>query len=253
MKQSRRHDYILNLLQERQFCAIAQLATELDVSDETIRRDIKKLDKAGKARRVHGGVTLVASATEGPFVSRMEEGADAKRRIAHAFASKVPAEARLFIDGGTTNCYLARELAGAKGLTVLTNSLEVARILASQPGIRLIMAPGEVDHDDNAVYGSEAIAFIRNFQLDIAIFTAAAVDLAGDAVYDIKPQEAHLKREIANLAGRVAVLADARKFGKSGFVRFCQASDAWAIVTDASLPKEQRAFAKKETLMIAGG
>lgn len=253
MKQNRRHDYILNLLQERQFCAIGQLAAELDVSDETIRRDIKKLDKAGKARRVHGGVTLVANATEGPFVSRMEEGADAKRGIVHAFAATIPPGARLFIDGGTTNCYLARELAGAAELTVLTNSLEVARILAGQGGVRLIMAPGEIDHDDNAAYGSETIGFIRNFQLDYAVFTAAAVDLAGDAVYDIKPQEAHLKREVANLAERVVVLADARKFGKAGFVRFCQASNTWAIFTDASLPKEQRALMKGNILKIAGG
>lgn len=252
MKQNRRHDYILSSLKTRQFCAITQLADELDVSDETIRRDIKKLDKAGKARRVHGGVTLVTDASEGPFTSRLEEEAYAKQKIVQAYARNLKEGARIFLDGGTTNVFLARELGHTRGLTVVTNSLEVAHVLGRHDSIRLIIAPGEVDRNDNAVYGLEAISFIRNFQLDTAIFTAAAIDLAGGGIYDIRPEEAHLKRDIATLATELVVLADASKFGKRGFVRFCDVIDTSMIVTDASLPKGQRALVPEDTLMIVG-
>ncbi|MXN65594.1 DeoR family transcriptional regulator [Stappia sp. GBMRC 2046] len=250
MKQNRRHEYILSSLKTRQFCAITQLASELGVSDETIRRDIKKLDKAGKARRVHGGVTLITDASEGPFISRLEEGADAKRKIVQAYARSIREGSRIFLDGGTTNCFLARELAYARGLTVVTNSLEIAHILGRHKGIRLIIAPGEVDHDDNAVYGPEAVSFIRNFQLDTAVFTAAAIDLSQGGIYDIRPEEAHLKRDVGALATDLVVLADASKFGKRGFVRFCNVIDTSMIVTDASLSKNQRALVPADVLTI---
>ena len=130
MNHSKRHSDILRLLQQDGTVSIADLARELDVSLETVRRDIKPLTTSGAVVKMHGAVALASSVGEAPFEKRMRENSDAKKAIAMAVAATIRDGDSIMLDTGTTTSYLARELLGHRQLTVVTNSSDIARTVA---------------------------------------------------------------------------------------------------------------------------
>ncbi|TIN07298.1 MAG: DeoR/GlpR transcriptional regulator [Mesorhizobium sp.] len=131
---SKRHGEILRLLHEEGTVTIASLADRLGVSLETVRRDVKPLTSDGSILKMHGAVGLPSMAGEAPFERRMRENADAKRAIARMVAATIRDGEAIMLDTGTTTSFLARELLGHRRLTVVTNSSDIARTLATVNG-----------------------------------------------------------------------------------------------------------------------
>ena len=127
MAYSKRHGEILRLLREEGMITIASLADRLEVSLETVRRDIRPLTDSGAALKMHGAIGLPSIAGEAPFERRMRENADAKRAIARMVAATIRDGESIMMDTGTTTSFLARELLGRRRLTVVTNSSDIAR------------------------------------------------------------------------------------------------------------------------------
>ena len=121
MNHSKRHRAILTLLQQDGTVTISDLARKLDVSLETVRRDIKPLASEGTIVRMHGAISLPSMTGEAPFEKRMRENSEAKRAIAIAMAATVRDGDSIMLDTGTTTSFLARELLGHRRLTVITN------------------------------------------------------------------------------------------------------------------------------------
>ena len=121
MNHSKRHGEILRLVQEEGTISIADLATKLGVSLETVRRDVKPLTSDGTVLKMHGAIGLPSMAGEAPFERRMRENADAKRRIARSVAATIVDGDSVMLDTGTTTSFLARELLGHRRLTVITS------------------------------------------------------------------------------------------------------------------------------------
>lgn len=134
MHRTARQSAILREVTARGSCAVADLARRLEVSGETIRRDIKRLASEGLLRKVHGGAMLPASLHEDSFQQRMGANAEAKQAIARAAAAHVADGDTLAFDTGTTTAYVARALAGRRDLLVVTNSLDIAGTLAAGDG-----------------------------------------------------------------------------------------------------------------------
>lgn len=233
---SRRQTEVLELLDGRGMLAIAELARTLGISAETARRDIRALVEAGLAVRSHGAVGLAGQTGEAPFDRRMRENAAAKRAIARAVAATIADGASVMLDTGTTTSFIARELLRHRRLTVVTNSSDIARILATVNGNRVFMAGGELRGDSGAALGASALDFIGRFSVEHAIISAGAVDAGGVMDYDL--QEAEFARAVLGCGGRRIVATDATKFGRRGVIRVSDFSQIDLLVTDREPPAD---------------
>lgn len=233
---TKRHGAILKLLEGRGSLSVASLAEELAVSGETVRRDVRALVDAGAVVRVHGAVGLAGQMGEAPFHRRMRENAAGKRAIARAMAARIADGDSLMLDTGTTTSFLARELLAHRRLTVVTNSSDIARTLATVNGNRVFMAGGELRGDSGASLGASALDFIRAFAVQHAIISAGAVDAGG--VMDFDLHEAEFARAVLACGERRVVVTDASKFGRRGFIRVVGFDGVDAVVTDRLPPSD---------------
>jgi DeoR family glycerol-3-phosphate regulon repressor len=241
MYATRRQSEILKTVENQGSCTIAELASRLNVSDETIRRNLKPLSDRGLVRRVHGGVTLPEQLHEAPFQARMQKNAEEKQRIADVVASEIQDGDTLILDCGSTTTFVARAIRQRKNLVVVTNSAEIARTLATNSSNRVFMAGGELRSDDTASLGAAALNFVRQFQVRHAILSVGGIGDDGSLLV-FHPEEADFTRVIINCAENVIVAADHTKLLGQGLVKVCDASKVDVVVTDQALPSgvEQR-------------
>lgn len=233
---SSRQDRIIAVLQDRGRMGAGELAVLLGVSAETVRRDVKGLEDAGQLVRAHGAVGLAGQLGEAPFERRMRENAGAKRRIARAVATTIRDGDAVMLDTGTTTSFLARELVRHRGLTVITNSSDIARTLATQNGNRVYMAGGELRPDSGAAFGKSALDFVGQFSVRHAVISAGAVD--GGGIMDVDLDEAEFARTVLARGERRIVVTDHTKFGRRGLIRVCGFDGIGELVTDLPPPPE---------------
>ncbi len=227
---SKRHSDILRLLELQGSASIAAMARELGVSMETIRRDIRPLVDGGKVLRIHGAVGLAGQMGEAPFERRMRENAAAKKAIARHVAATIRDGDSLMLDTGTTTSFLARALIGHRRLTVVTNSSDIARTLATVNGNRVYMAGGELRSDSGAAFGNSAVEFAGRFFVQHAIISAGGIDISGIMDFDL--HEAEFARTVLARGERRVVVSDGSKFGTRGFVKVCDLDAVGELVTD---------------------
>ncbi len=254
MNHSKRHSEILRLLNDEGTITIADLAEKLGVSLETVRRDVKPLTANGSILKMHGAIGLPAVVGEAPFERRMRENADAKRVIARAVAATIRDGDSVMLDTGTTTSYLARELLGHRRLTVVTNSSDIARTLATINGNKVYMAGGELRSDSGAAFGVSAIEFVSRFAVTHAVITAGAIDVA-NGVMDYNLEEAEFARMVLSRGQRAVVVTDHTKFGRQGLVQVCALAGIGELVTDRAPPADlaEALAAAGAELTVAGG
>lgn len=252
MIRTQRQTDILRLVQLQGACSIGELAEKLNVSDETIRRTIRPLVARGLVSKVHGGITLPDGLGEPPFHKRMMENTAAKQRIAERVAATVTDGDTIMLDCGSTTAFVARALSQHGGLTVVTNSAEIARTLATNASNKVFMAGGQLRSDDTAALGAEALAFVRQFRVRHAILSLGGLGADGSLmVYHLA--EAEFSRAVIGQAEHVIVAADASKFARPSLVRICGPEKMDMLVTDAPPPPAlARALAENDvTVEIA--
>ncbi|RWC48371.1 DeoR/GlpR family DNA-binding transcription regulator [Mesorhizobium sp.] len=237
MAQSKRHGEILRLVQEEGTVTIASLADRLGVSLETVRRDVKPLTGDGSVLKMHGAIGLPSMIGEAPFERRMRENADAKRVIARMVAATIRDGESIMLDTGTTTSFLARELLGHRRLTVVTNSSDIARTLATINGNKVYMAGGELRSDSGAAFGASAIDFVSRFSVSHAIISTGAID-AVMGVMDYDLEEAEFARMVLSRGQRSLVITDHSKFGRLGLVQVCGFDSFSELATDRSPPHD---------------
>lgn len=227
---SKRHKDILGILETEGAVTIAALANQLGVSLETVRRDVRPLTEDGTLIRIHGAVGLAGRIGEAPFQKRMRENAEAKRAIARAVAATIRDGESVMFDTGTTTSFVARELMQHRRLTVVTNSSDIARTLATVNGNRVYMAGGELRSDSGAAFGKSALDFIGQFTVHHAVISAGAIDQGG--VMDYALEEAEFARLVLSRGQRRVVVTDHTKFGRRGLITVAGFDEVGEIVTD---------------------
>ncbi|WP_347310309.1 DeoR/GlpR family DNA-binding transcription regulator [Defluviimonas sp. SAOS-178_SWC] len=249
---SKRHSDILKILETEGTVTISDLARQLGVSLETVRRDVKPLSETGAVMRVHGAVGLAGQIGEAPFQKRMRENAAAKQAIARALAASIHDGESVMFDTGTTTSYVARELMGHRRLTVVTNSSDIARTLATVNGNRVYMAGGELRSDSGAAFGKSALDFIARFTVHHAVISAGAVDPCG--VMDYALEEAEFARLVLSRGERRVVVTDHTKFGRRGLISVAGFDGIGEVITDQPPAPEITAAldAAGTTLTLAG-
>lgn len=223
---------ILERISQDTTIEVARLANELDVSGETIRRDMKEMQRQGLVRKVHGGAVLPETFSDSSYLDRLKENADGKRRIARAIARLVEENESLIIETGTTATYIAQALRDHRCLTVVTNSVDVARSLAFRPENKVFMAGGQLTSDDGAALGSTAIEYVRRFRVKYAVFSVAGLHLQ-DGLTSFRVAEAEFSRVVVSRAETPILAIDSTKFGRSALVSSVELSTVTLAVTDA--------------------
>lgn len=237
VKHTKRHTAIMKIVSEEGTSTIAALAEQLGVSQESIRRDVRPLTTAEKLIRVHGAVTLPHHFAEAPFEKRMREAANAKRAIARHAAAKVVDGDSIMFDTGTTTSLVARQLLNRKNLTVVTNSSDIARTLATINGNTVYMAGGKLDGDNGAAFGQLAVDFLTSFSARYSFISIGAIDASGGAM-DFHLEEAQIARAVLKQGQTSYIVTDASKFDRRALVQVCGFEGFDGLITDAEPSRE---------------
>lgn len=229
---STRQTQILDLLREGGGLSITALAQKLNVSTETIRRDLQQLVAAREVVKRHGSVTLPYQAAEAPYERRMREQLEAKRAIARRAARLIEDGDSLMLDAGSTTSVFARELLTRRNLTVVTNSSDIARTLATVNGNKVYMAGGELNGENGAAFGPTAIAFAASFRVHHSFISIAGLD-AEFGASDADLAEAEFARMVLSRGEQRTILSDATKFGRVSLIKVCDFNAISRLVCNA--------------------
>lgn len=191
-----------------------ELATMLDVSEETVRRTIKALSKAGTVERVHGGVFLAGAQGDPGFFRRISQHADEKRAIARHVATGIKDQMTVFLDVGSTTAFVAEELRQAQNLTIVTNSIVVGLTLVGVNGNRVHLLGGEMQSDERGTFGHVAHKQAQRYAFDLAVLSTDAISDSKGFLYQ-SAAEADLASTVANHTDHVVMAADQHKFEAS--------------------------------------
>ncbi|MFC4160891.1 DeoR/GlpR family DNA-binding transcription regulator [Chitinimonas lacunae] len=228
-----RRQHILAALTRDGRVEVAALAERFAVSEDTVRRDLNTLAEQGFLQKTHGGAVALATARM-DWQSRRSVLTEAKARIGTAAAELVEPHQTLFVDAGLTTLEFVRALQ-VRPLRIVTNSLDVAQVLADDGEVQLVLSGGEWFGRERHLSGPAALATVRAHRADLAILGACAVHptLGVTATH---PGDAEVKRAMFDGAARRVLLADRGKFDQvaPNFVARLDAFDL--LITDAPPP-----------------
>jgi DeoR/GlpR family transcriptional regulator of sugar metabolism len=233
----RRH-VILERVADEQSIHVGALARELDVSEMTIRRDIRRLERDGFLRQTYGGATAhLTRSMDVAFNARALQHAREKRLIAMAAAPLADGASLLFLGVGTTAEQFARYLHPRPELTVVTPSLTSASLLGTR-ALRTVILGGTVRRDDLTSIGSTGVASLARYRFDLAVIGTAGLSVRW-GVTELSEDEAEIQRVAITRAERVVVLADGSKIGATAPAVVASADAVSRLVTDGSAPREE--------------
>jgi DeoR/GlpR family transcriptional regulator of sugar metabolism len=235
-----RFERILTLLKSHGFCTSMFLASELEVSDMTIRRDLAVLDKQGKIKRVHGGARILNRNDNG-LQLRAEIKALEKRAIAESAVDFVTSGETIFIDAGSTMIELAYALRerNLKNLRVVTHAVAIASVLTSDE-ISVVQLGGEIYRSSGAVVGQQAMRFLESSRFDRCFLAASALNV-DFGVSDRHLPEIEIKRAAMQHSNWTALLIDSSKWGAQAMLRVASLRELQCVISDEDLIPEARA------------
>jgi DeoR family glycerol-3-phosphate regulon repressor len=226
---------LLGIVQAQGYATVEGLAERFEVSAQTVRRDIIRLDELGLLQRFHGGAGALEGTVRLGYVQKQGLAVDAKGAIGTAAAARVPAGATVFLDVGTTVEAAARALAGHERLRVFTNSLASALHLAGRPGIEVVVAGGSLRGADGSLVGEATTALLRDLRFDVALIGLSGWDEDG-APMDFDLDKIAVKRTAIARARRTLALCDGGKFERAAVARIVPPEALAALVTDRAPP-----------------
>ncbi|MGV8976719.1 MAG: DeoR/GlpR family DNA-binding transcription regulator [Cellulomonas sp.] len=238
MYATERHQEILRRARADGRVEVKHIAEELDVTPETVRRDLTALERLGVVRRVHGGAIPVERLGIEPAVDERETRlAGQKERIAKVALDELPDGGSIIIDAGTTTVRIAQMLPTDRELMVVTHSLPVANLLISKPNVTLYLLGGIVRARTLAAVGDWTRHNLADVFVDVAfIGTNGITANRGLTTPDLG--EAAVKRALISSARRTVVLADHTKFGREDFAHVCDLEAIDTVISDIGLADE---------------
>jgi DeoR/GlpR family transcriptional regulator of sugar metabolism len=231
-----RRGVILDRLRTQGRVLAADLSAELEVSSDTIRRDLREMDGLGLLRRVHGGA-LPRHGDASSFASRGRRAPEAKASIARRAAACVSDGQLVILDGGTTTLELARALRDDLRAGVITTSPPIAAALADHAGLEVTVIGGTLRRESLVTVGAQAIEALRVIRADIVFLGVCGLHPEiGVTTNDI--EERHVKAAMIDGAAEVVALADHDKLGTAMPVLVAPMSAVTQLVTDAEVADE---------------
>lgn len=234
MARNFREPIILDIVRQEGKVTVEGLAERLDVTVQTIRKDLSVLAEAGRLERVSGGAIIPSSVRNIGYTERRVLNAPVKDAIARRCAQDIPDGSSVFLNIGTTTEAVAQALVGHRDLLVVTNNIHVANILMESTGSRVVLAGGEVRKSDGGLTGELTIQTIRQFRVDYAVIGCSALNTNGD-ILDFDISEVGVSKEIIRSARHVSLVADSSKFSRSAPVQIASLKELDSFYTDVPL------------------
>ena len=223
---------ILQELQHKGKVTVASLSQSLNVSEDTIRRDLRDLAKANKLKKVHGGAMPFSPTTQ-PYTTRKLQDQDSKQKLAEVAAKLVQDKQVILIDSGTTCLAIAQNLRIDLEATVVTPSPHVAIALAEHKNVKLILIGGNVNTEDMTVVGATAFESLKRIRTDLCFLGVCSIHTSiGITTTDY--EQAQLKSIIIENAAKTVATATADKLGTAAAFHIADTSVLNYIVTDAT-------------------
>jgi DeoR family transcriptional regulator, fructose operon transcriptional repressor len=247
-----RRDRVLELVRIKRFVALPELAEQLGVSESTVRRDLDQLEQQGIAKRIHGGVLYTGSSPKLPhFDARQPAEWDKKKAIAAATVRLIEDGDTVLLDGGSTTYEVARLLVG-RPLHVVTTSLPVANLFASDSSSDLVLIGGNICPRSGVARGPYADRMLSMVRVRKTIFSVAGIDEQGFYNDDLLLVET--ERAMMRAASEVIVVADSTKFGHQSLTHLCPLETVHRLVVDNRITDDWRAKVQAAglDLIVAG-
>lgn len=247
-----RRQKVLELVNERGFVALGELAKALNTSESTIRRDLDYWDEHGLIKRTHGGAVFREDVHGMPALEeRTARAIDEKRQIAQAAADRIENGASVLIDGGTTTLELAKLLIG-RPLQIVTNSLPIAQLFASSRETDLVILGGYVYPRTGVALGPLTIRMLDEIHVHQLLMGVGGI--TADGLFNSNLLLVETERAMMRSADEVVVLADHTKIGQKALAYLCGLTDIDTLVVDRGVAPEQRTLmAKAEVRLIVAG
>ncbi|WP_419892146.1 DeoR/GlpR family DNA-binding transcription regulator [Paenibacillus xylanexedens] len=235
-----RYEKIVEWVDTQGSMRVTELSERCGVTEETIRRDLDKLEQAGRLRRSHGGAVSVKYKdelqSEIPYPERAVAHAEEKRRIASEAVKMVESGDRIALDASTTAWYMAAGLPNIP-LTVLTNSIKVAAELSNKEQIRVIATGGQLASKSLSFVGPLAERSLDAYHVDKVFLSCKGVHLT-KGISESNELQALVKQKMIHIADEVILLADSSKFNIQAFTRVAEMSSVGKVITDQGVDEE---------------
>lgn len=244
-----RQQAILRTLRASGRVDAADIARELNVTSETVRKDIIELERQGLLRRVHGGAVPVGELNYEPAVNTRTEFAEEKERIAKAALAHLPSSGSILLDAGSTTARLAALLPDDRELTVFTNALPIALTLLARPQLSVFAIGGRLRSQTLATVDSWAARMLGEINVDVAFLGTNGIS-AQRGLTTPDPAEAAIKRLMLQSAQRKVLLADSSKVGRLSVCKHADLADIDLLITDTGLTPDQLAALEASGLTV---
>ncbi|MBU3112769.1 DeoR/GlpR family DNA-binding transcription regulator [Clostridium lacusfryxellense] len=233
---------IISLLEERNSVLVPELSKIFSVTEETVRRDLEKLEAEGFLKRTYGGAVINDSInSELPLKIREVTNIDGKRCIGIKVAEYINDGHTIMLDSSTTALQVAERIKHKKRITVITNSVKVVSELASAKDCKVISTGGTLREKSMSFVGHLTEDSISNFNVDVSIICCKGVDIE-KGITESNDVEAEVKKAMTRAADKTFLVVDYTKFNKVSFIKMLKLEDVDMIFTDRKLSQEWEQF-----------
>ena len=227
-----RKNNILGLLQSEGRVVVSELADRFDVSEETIRRDLEKLERDGLVQKSYGGAVLNENTqNDMPLAVRKRTNVIGKQKIAELVSGCIPDNSSIMLDSSSTALFIAKRIKDRKNMVVITNSLEILVELKDRKEWKIFSSGGQLGEDSLALVGSQADKMISGFHVNSAIISCKGFDI-NKGFTDSNDMHASTKRTMLENCDKRVLAVDSSKFNRIAFNVVGTLSDIDVLVTD---------------------
>ena len=246
-----RQKHIIEIVKKEKSVKVIELSKLFDVTEETIRRDLEKIEKQGILKRTYGGAVFITNASKDiedtPFSMRVKENISGKQKIALAVSQIFLDGEVIMLDPSTTCLEVAKNIDHNKRLTVITNSISILSELSTHEELNVVSTGGTLRKRSLSLIGPTAKENIKNYYADKAVISCKGVDLE-KGVMDTNELEAEIKKAMIGCAKEIILAVDSTKMQKISVHKLIELSQIDYIVTDEELTAEWKAFCEKQQI-----
>jgi DeoR family transcriptional regulator, fructose operon transcriptional repressor len=248
----KRRQKVLDLVSERGFIALTELARAIEASESTLRRDLDYWHQQGLVRRTHGGAIYVGDSNELPALEeRTAKQMEEKRAIAKTAADRLRDGDTVLLDGGTTTLEVARLLVGRR-LQIVTNSLPIAALFANNRETDLVILGGYVYPRTGVALGPFTVRMLQDVHVHQLVMSVGGITAKG--LFNSNLLLVETERQMMRCADEVVVVADHTKIGRQALAFLCELSEIDTLIVDHELTAKQREMLDQAgaRLVVAG-
>jgi DeoR/GlpR family transcriptional regulator of sugar metabolism len=234
-----RHQKIISILEKEFSVRVSELSTLFNVTEETIRRDLEKLEKERKLIRSHGGAVKLENlnkVSDVPLEEREIQNVNEKKKIARKALSYINENDNIVLDASSTALYLARIIPNMK-LTIITNSIKVVKELSGRGKIKIISTGGILSKRSHSFIGNVTENTLSLYHVDKAFVSSKGAD-PGFGLSELNDDQARIKKKMCEIADKVYIMVDYTKLGKKSFSHIAKTKEGHTIITNSGVDQK---------------